>query len=107
MDANGCRATDQVTVFFRGSLFVPNTFTPNGDGINEFFRAITREAKELHLEVFNRWGELIFNTDDPEGAWDGTYKGVPSPIGVYVWQVSMKETNGDSRFARGHVTLLR
>ncbi|MBK9421850.1 MAG: gliding motility-associated C-terminal domain-containing protein [Flavobacteriales bacterium] len=107
VDANGCRATDQVTVFFRGSLFVPNAFTPNGDGINEFFRAITREAKVLHLEVFNRWGELIFSTDDPEGAWDGTYKGVPSPIGVYVWQVSMTETNGDSRFARGHVTLLR
>ncbi|MFZ1657210.1 MAG: gliding motility-associated C-terminal domain-containing protein [Flavobacteriales bacterium] len=107
IDTNGCIATDQVTVFFRGSLFVPNTFTPDGDGINELFHAITREVKTFRMEVFNRWGQLIFSTDDPNGAWNGTYKGEPSPVGVYVWQVDMLEIGGTSRHARGHVTLLR
>ena len=94
-------------MFFRGSLFVPNTFTPDGDGINELFHAITREVKTFRMEVFNRWGQLIFSTDDPNGAWNGTYKGEPSPVGVYVWQVDMLEIGGTSRHARGHVTLLR
>jgi hypothetical protein len=65
IDTNGCIATDQVTVFFRGSLFVPNTFTPDGDGINELFHAITREVKTFRMEVFNRWGQLILAPTTP------------------------------------------
>lgn len=107
IDANGCRATDEVTVFFRGSLFVPNTFTPNGDQVNESFRAITREVKHFELHVFDRWGEVIFSTEDPEAGWDGTYHGIPSPVGVYVWRIDLVEKGGTSRTVYGHVTLLR
>lgn len=107
MDANGCKATDQVTVFFRGSLFVPNTFTPNGDGVNELFQALVREADTFRLMVFDRWGAPIFSTDDPAQGWDGSHQGTPSPIGVYVWRVDLLELGGTSRTLFGHVTLLR
>lgn len=106
-DNNGCKAIDQVTIHFRGSLFVPNTFTPNGDGVNDLFHALTREVAVYRLMVFNRWGELIFDTDRLEGAWDGTYKGQDSPIDTYVWRVDYTEVNGRARTVYGHVNLLR
>ena len=106
-DMNGCKATDQVTVFFRGTLFVPNTFTPNGDGVNDQFYALTSEVSELRLLVFNRWGEQIFSTDELDGAWDGTFNGKGSPIDTYVWRVDYTETNGSSRTVYGHVNLVR
>lgn len=106
-DMNGCKATDQVTIFFRGTLFVPNTFTPNGDGVNDRFYALTSEVSELHLLVFNRWGEQIFSTDQLDGAWDGTFKGKESPIDTYVWRVNCTETNGSKRTVYGHVNLVR
>ena len=106
-DNNGCKATDQVTILFRGSLFVPNTFTPNGDGVNDMFYALTREVSVFQLMVFNRWGELIFSTESLEGRWDGTYKGQNSPIDTYVWRVDYTEANGHAHTVYGHVNLLR
>ena len=106
-DINGCKATDQVVVYFRGSLFVPNTFTPNGDGTNDRFYALTREVTEFRLLVFNRWGEEIFGTDRIDGAWDGTFKGKESPIDTYVWRVDYTTTNGSAHTEFGHVNLVR
>ena len=106
-DHNGCRATDEVTVFVNGSLFVPNTFTPNGDGVNDGFMALATELKEFQLRVFNRWGEEIFASSVLGGAWDGTYHGVPSPIDTYVWRIDLTERNGKKRTLFGHVNLLR
>ncbi|MEO5585802.1 MAG: gliding motility-associated C-terminal domain-containing protein [Flavobacteriales bacterium] len=106
-DTNGCKATDRVTIFFRGTLFVPNTFTPNGDGVNDRFYALSSEVSELRLLVFNRWGEQIFSTDQLDGAWDGTFKGKESPIDTYVWRVDYTETNGTDRTVYGHVNLVR
>ena len=106
-DTNGCKTTDRVTIFFRGTLFVPNTFTPNGDGVNDRFYALSSEVSELRLLVFNRWGEQIFSTDQLDGAWDGTFKGKESPIDTYVWRVDYTETNGTDRTVYGHVNLVR
>lgn len=106
-DMNGCKAIDQVTIFFRGSLFVPNTFTPNGDGVNDQFHALTHEVGDFRLLVFNRWGEQIFSTDRLTGAWDGTYAGKQSPIDTYVWRVDYTLTNGSPHTVYGHVNLIR
>lgn len=106
-DTNGCKATDQVIVYFRGSLFIPNTFTPNGDGINDQFFALTHEVTELRLLVFDRWGKEIFETDKLGGAWDGTYHGTESPIDTYVWRVDYTTTNGSPYTKFGHVNLIR
>jgi gliding motility-associated-like protein len=106
-DNNGCKATDQVTVFFRGSIFVPNTFTPNGDGTNDSFYALGHEVTVFRLLVFNRWGEEIFETDHLGGAWDGTFRGKESPIDTYVWRVDYTTTNGSAFTRFGHVNLVR
>jgi gliding motility-associated-like protein len=104
---NGCSATDQVLIILNGSLFLPNTFTPNGDGVNEEFGAWGTEIAEIELLIFDRWGELIFESDDIERRWDGTYKGIPSPIDTYVWKVQATELSGFKRQAIGHVNLVR
>ena len=106
-DAIGCKSTAQVIIFFRGTLYVPNTFTPNGDGVNDQFFALAREVSTFRLIVFNRWGEAIFSTDRLDGAWDGTFKEKESPIDTYVWRIDLKETNGKNRTVYGHVNLLR
>lgn len=106
-DVHGCMATDQVMVILNGSLYVPNSFTPDGDGYNDGFGAWGKDIQEIELLVFNRWGELIWSTTKLNDRWDGTYKGVASPIDTYVWKVDATEVSGRKRNAIGHVTLVR
>ena len=66
-------------------IYIPNSFTPNGDGLNDVFNIKTvYEFSEFKLVIYNRWGELLFDSDDVNKGWDGTYKGKPVPLGVYV-----------------------
>lgn len=69
-------------------LFVPNAFSPNSDGINEHFKAEVSAVRSFHLSVFNRWGEKLFETHDPNQSWDGSYAGKPCPAGMYMYKVS-------------------
>jgi gliding motility-associated-like protein len=85
--ANGCVNTDQVTieVIELLEIFVPTAFSPNGDGQNDFLSIINRGLAGLdEFSIYNRWGELVFSTNDPDQGWDGTYKGEPQPTGTYV-----------------------
>jgi len=106
-DPDGCTATDQITILVDGSLYVPNSFTPNSDGVNDVFGALGKDIATFRMMVFNRWGELIWSTESLSGRWDGTYQGVPSPIDTYVWKVEAKELTGRVRDSIGHVTLVR
>ena len=106
-DSTGCTKTDQLTIIVTGSLYIPNTFTPDGDDINDFFFARGKDLAEIELMVFDRWGLLIWSTDKLGGSWDGTYQGTPSPIDTYVWKVKAKELSGRRYDAVGHVNLLR
>lgn len=92
------------------SVFVPNTFTPNDDGINDEFLAIMNgiDPDSYRLEIFDRWGELVFATNNPSGSWDGTLGGTDAPVDVYVWKLSVRDRLTTRRMERsGHVTLLR
>jgi gliding motility-associated-like protein len=106
-DINGCITTDEVTIIVPGSLFIPNTFTPNGDGYNDAFGAWGTDITEIELNVFNRWGELIWSSADLGGRWDGTYQGNQSPIDTYVWKVRAREIAGEVHERVGHVNLIR
>ncbi|MBL8002658.1 MAG: gliding motility-associated C-terminal domain-containing protein [Flavobacteriales bacterium] len=106
-DTNGCVATDAVFVIVDGTLYVPNTFTPDGDGINDTFFALATEVKTFKLYVFNRWGEQIFESDRLDRFWDGTYNGVRSPIDTYVWRIDLTELSGEKSTHYGHVNLVR
>ncbi|MDB4533306.1 PKD domain-containing protein [Vicingaceae bacterium] len=74
-------------------LFVPNAFTPNNDGLNDCFRPQGNdiELEDYSLAIYNRWGELLFETNTLSNCWDGTYKGSAVPNGVYVWKIRAKE----------------
>jgi len=106
-DPDGCTATDQLTILVDGSLYVPNSFTPNSDGVNDLFGALGKDIASFRMMVFNRWGELIWSTESLSGRWDGTHEGVPSPIDTYVWKVEAREITGRVRDSIGHVTLVR
>lgn len=106
-DSNGCKAIDQVLVIVDGSLYVPNTFTPDGDGVNDNFYAFGLEIDEFKLMVFNRWGEQIWEGNHIRDGWNGTYSGVQSPIDTYVWKLEYSELSGEKHKLIGHVNLVR
>ena len=88
-------------------LFIPNSFSPNGDGNNDIFYFRGRHISEFNLKVFNRWGELLFETNDINVGWDGMYKGNSAQTDVYVYQVTATCLNGEKFSKKGDVTLIR
>lgn len=107
LDANGCRFYDTINVFVEGSLYVPNTFTPNMDEINPIFFAYGTEIAKFEMRIFNRWGEEIFVSSNIHHGWNGTYMGKNCPLGVYVWRIEYEEFSGKGGSLIGHVNLLR
>ncbi|WP_317897424.1 DUF7948 domain-containing protein [Aurantibacillus circumpalustris] len=89
------------------TIYIPDAFTPNEDGLNEVFKPVIRTSKFYHFSVFDRWGALIFETDQPDKGWDGTYNGQPCKSDVYVWTISIASNMGENKNLKGHVTLYR
>lgn len=92
-------------------IYVPNTFTPDGDGFNDMFSAVvTGDLISYSLILFDRWGAAVWETNDPSATWDGVSAGVRAPDGVYVWTIRYKADRPDGikqERLMGHVTLLR
>ncbi len=106
----GCTDTAWVTVEVTPEhrFFIPNTFTPNGDGLNDVFIPVVLGAEEYHFMIFDRWGELIFETHDTFVGWDGRYKGNKCQEDVYVWKIKyVNVTNENDESMIGHVNLIR
>jgi len=100
------------TVFVRTyrdtGYYVPNSFTPNGDGLNDFFRAIpVGVASTEYFRVYNRYGQLIFQTNKWLKGWDGKYQGKKQPMGTYVWTVKGRFKNGEVIEKSGTVILIQ
>lgn len=107
-DTNGCTASDVVRVKYDPLIYVPNAFTPDGNSINAEFFALGVNIDDFKMEVYNRWGELIYTGDAQSKSWDGTYKNLPCPDGVYVWKIYYSDLfTEDSYTIVGHVSLLR
>lgn len=107
----GCTDTafSTIRLFGETSLYVPTAFTPNDDGKNDVFRAYGFHVFEYELQIFNRWGELIFETDDIMEAWNGTKFNEGGPIcksEVYVWRIAYRDIDRVRHRIRGRVTLL-
>lgn len=92
-------------------FYVPNAFTPNGDEFNTVFKPVMTvgvDYREYVLKIYNRWGELVFESHDAEVGWDGTFFGKSAPDGVYVWEIKFREIfTSNSIISRGFVNLLR
>jgi gliding motility-associated-like protein len=111
-DENGCtnEFCASVNVLDLLLTFVPNAFSPNGDGVNDEFLPVFNLPWIVDYEflIFNRWGERIFNADKPGVGWDGQHGGVGSKDDVYVWKLICKDQySGDLIDRTGHVTLLK
>ena len=105
--ADGCFNTDTITVFFDGSIYVPNSFSPDGNGVNDFFFAYGKDIVEFEMYIFDRWGEQLFYSDDMEIGWDGFYKGKLCKNDVYVWKVKYTDVLGVNGIMYGTATLLK
>lgn len=92
-------------------IYVPNAFTPDGDGLNDMFFARglgLEKSTEFEMMIFNRWGELIHKSENPDVGWDGTKNGVKSKTDVYVWKIVVTNPFSNEKADYiGHVTLLR
>ena len=105
-----CPDTSKATIRINPEtlIFVPNAFTPDGDGKNEIFFATAVGIKEFSFKIFNRWGEVLFETTDPSTGWDGMHPNGKEAIqGVYTWTVFAKGQNDKLIEKRGHLSLLR
>ena len=109
----GCVDTAYGTVIINEELlfYVPNTFTPDGDNFNQFFQAIFSSGYDpfdFHLMIFNRWGEIIWESYDDSVGWDGTYNGKLVQDGTYTWKIDFKTSRTDERMqVTGHVNVIR
>ncbi len=109
-DVHSCTGIDEVVIeaACEQAVLMPNAFTPNGDGLNDVLKPVLLDAiTDYELTVFNRWGELIFRSDDPDDGWDGREGKIDSVIEQYVWTIRYKNDNGAEQFAKGSVALLR
>ena len=107
-DRNGCEATDSVTVGVFILPVIPTGFTPNGDGLNDVFKIVYNENYiPSRMSIFNRWGQLVFSTNDVGNGWDGKAHGAAQPIGAYVYLIEGTDPEGNLIRNQGNVTLLR
>lgn len=107
---SGCKGYDTLTVkVIDGAyLVVPNAFTPNGDGLNDYLRPIGVGFQHINsFRIFNRWGQQVFYTHTFEDGWDGNFNGRQADIGVYYWSLSIRDRFGNDQELKGDVTLLR
>lgn len=88
-------------------VYIPNTFTPNGDSHNDVFMVYSNVLASVRWMVFNQWGEKVFETSDKQGSWDGNYKGKPQPVGVYIYMVSGALSDGTKVTHKGSFNLIR
>ena len=110
-DSNNCRATDSIFIAVKdcaGNIFVPNAFTPNGDGNNDEFMVYGTCILFQRLMVFNRWGEKVFDSANINRGWNGYYKGELQMPGVFVYVVTFSGAHsGQTEMRKGSVALIR
>ena len=109
-NAAGCVTNDsiQVRVFNEYTVFVPSGFSPDGDGVNDKLNPLLAGIKELkNFRVYNRWGQLLYQTSDKNAGWNGTYSGKLQISETYVWVVEAIDQDGKNILKTGKTTLIR
>ena len=110
MDANGCIALDSIYIGLSetSTLYVPNSFTPGtGDGFNDIFHVKYTNISEFHILIFDRWGEVIYESKDVDFGWDARYKGMVVQDGIYVYKITALGNDLVNYDLTGHITVLK
>ncbi|HIA37603.1 MAG TPA: gliding motility-associated C-terminal domain-containing protein, partial [Flavobacteriales bacterium] len=110
-DSYGCTATDSSTVFVEpiiaNVIFVPNVFSPNHDGVNDILDVQASGYESLHLTVYDRWGEKVFETISADADWDGTFRGEPLNSATFVYLLEVVFLDGEGYTEKGNIALIR
>lgn len=108
-DANGCTSADTVNIYYDPILYVPNTFTPGNDplAVNDLFFAQGGNIAEFKMDIYNRWGELVYTLNGLGDTWDGTFNGATCQDGTYTWKATIVDFQDEESVHVGHVNLLR
>lgn len=110
-DDKGCKAIAQINIKSncQENLFIPTSFSPNGDGLNDNFKVSNPllQSFKIKVKIYNRWGEVVFTSSDSEFSWDGTYKGKPCQEGNYLATFSFQSKSGKKSIYNNWVYLLR
>ncbi len=107
---DGCLDTATLNIVVDANLkdfFIPNSFSPNNDGNNDIFKVYGTSVKEVTLRVYNQWGELVFESENASEGWDGTWKGRPQAVGVYVYVAKVTFYNNVTMKRKGTINLIR
>ncbi len=110
IDNNGCQNTDTLEIEVKNeyTIIIPDGFTPNSDGLNDVFHVVIIGLIEVQdISIYNRWGELVFQTKERNGGWDGTYRGIPQEIATYVVVVRILGPKGEPIKTAGTTTIIR
>lgn len=106
----GCSAADTIEIYVNQGtevLYIPNSFSPNSNGMNDLFCVYGTSIKKIDINIYDRWGELVFNSKDIGLGWDGKYKGTDVVGGVYVYSVTCEWTSGTHTRRYGTITVIR
>lgn len=108
-DDKGCIDSIQkpIKIFEEFYFYLPNSFSPNADNVNDYFCGNFIGMKSIEISIFNRWGELIYSSENLDFFWDGTYKGENVSIGTYTWLLKYKRQGFQNNLISGHVNLIR
>ncbi len=112
VDEHGCTGSDSIGVraICPSKYYVPNVFSPNDDGVNDYFEVFSKDLLALQLSIYDRWGELLFTSSAIDGRWDGKVRGKPVSPGVYVWMAQLEGYRKDGSTYRtvekGSVTVI-
>ncbi|MEO1714699.1 MAG: gliding motility-associated C-terminal domain-containing protein, partial [Bacteroidota bacterium] len=112
-DEFNCRNQAEVTVYLKSFvcddpfIFVPNAFTPNGDGLNDLLFVRGNVITDFYFAVYNRWGEKVFETENQSIGWDGQFRGQQLPPDVFGYYLRAVCLDGQEFFKKGNVSILR
>mgnify|MGYP002280440142 CR=1 FL=1 len=108
--ANGCSDTSCVTVnvdIVCGEVYVPTAFSPNGDGQNDILYVRGKGVQSVHMSIYNRWGNKVFETNSMDNGWDGKYHGNALNSAVFVYYIEATFVNGQTVTDKGNVSIVK
>ncbi len=107
IDENGCEFSLYLPVTVEPALYIPNSFTPDGDGLNDIFKAVGVNIENFEMRIYNRYGKMVFQTFSLDQGWNGGLDGYYCPDDVYNYVVEYSYHDTEVKVKRGFVTLVR
>jgi gliding motility-associated-like protein len=110
VSVRSCDTLPRDTLLPACTVYLPNAFSPNGDGVNDRFQPLLEAGcpvQSYQLNIYNRYGVRVFAGNDPARGWDGIFRGEPAPVGTYFYEMRWTGRDGRSFFRKGDVTLVR